>query len=183
MRLSENRAIAWLVFAACVVFSLSFSSGRALSNLRADNERVFFSGTAQSMGLSIDKHLSTRAGCAYNIASVAGNYPIDKALTANAKDAADQLSSAGTIEEKNAANLACERAVQDLYTAIDNAALSATDRNYALSQYRDFQAAGDLIRHDKYNEYATDFNQELSAFPARLLANMTGVKPLTLFSS
>ncbi len=180
--IGENRMIAWIVFAACVIFSLSFSSERALSNLRRDNEAVFYQGTTDSMGLSIDKQLQTRAMSAYNIASTAGNYPIDASLVKTAKDAADALEKAKTIQDKNAANIACERAVQDLYTAIENTSMSSTDQNYALSQYRDFQAASDMIRHDKYNEYAQDFNQELGKFPARLLAGLTGVSPLPMFS-
>ena len=181
--ISENRSIAWVVFAACVLFSLSFSSQRALTNLRADNEVIFYSGTPSSMGLSIEKHLSTRVTSAYNIASVAKNYPsIDQSLVSKAKDASEQLGAADDIADKNAANIACGQSVEDLYTVMENTELSKTDQSYAYNQYKNFIDAADLIRHDKYNEYALDFNQELNHFPASLLARLTGVAPLPQFS-
>ena len=181
--LSENRTIAWAVFVVCVLFSLSFSSQRALTNLRADNEVVFFKGTTESMGLSIDKHLSTRSTSAYNIASVAANYPeVDQTLVREVQQTADQLGAAKTIADKNTTNIACDRAVESLYSVIDNMSLSKNDETYAYAQYKEFKGAADLIRHDKYNDYALDFNQELSNFPASLLARLTGVQPLPRFS-
>lgn len=182
-RFSENRTIAWVVFAVCILFSLSFSSERALTNLRRDNERIFYQGTSQSMGQCIDKHLTTRATSAYNVASVAANYPeINQTLVQEAKDAATQLQDASDIAAKNTLNTALNRAVEDLYTAVENTQLSKADKDYAYGQYKEFKGAGDMIGRDEYNKYADEFNAELDYFPASQLAKITGVQPLPRFN-
>ncbi|MEF9974506.1 MAG: LemA family protein [Clostridia bacterium] len=177
----ENRLIAWIVLVLCVLFSLSFSGGRALANLRAETEQVFYQGV-HADGLSIGTDLDARAECAYNLASTASNYQdIDAALATSVRDASNALAAAKTIEEKYAANAACQRAVEDLYTALDNAQLSEKDYSFALRQYKEFQSRADTISRDDYNRQATQFNQTLSAFPASFVGGLSGVKKLSLF--
>lgn len=178
----ENRAVAWVVFALCVIFSLSFSGGRALTNLRQDVGDIFYNGVTGD-GLCIDKDLTVRSENAYNIASTASGYAsIDAALVSAAKDASNELAAAETIGARYAANVKCQRAVEDLYTAIDNASLSEKDSAFAYKEYKEFQSRADTISRDPYNQRAQAFNQTLSGFPASLLGGLQGVKPLELFS-
>ena len=177
----ENRLIAWVVFAACVLFSLSFSGGRALENLRLDTERVFYQGV-NGDGLCIDRDLSRRAECAYNLASTASGYAsIGKDLVEGARAASNSLAAAAAIADKFEANQACQRAVEDLYTAMENTALSESDRAFAYKEYKEFQSRADTISRDFYNQRAAQFNEPLSAFPAELIGGLSGVKPLELF--
>lgn len=179
----ENRLVAWVVFAACVLFSLSFSGGRALSNLRQDIETIFYQGV-NGDGLCIDRDLARRAECADNLANTASNYAsIDKALVENAREASNQLAAATAISDKYQANQACQRAVEALYAAMENTALSASDDSFAYKEYKEFQSRADTISRDFYNERAAQFNQALSAFPADLIGGLSGVKPLDLFAN
>lgn len=183
MKLSENRRLAWIVLAVCVMFSLSFSSERALASLRAQVEAVFVSG-AHNDGLCINNDLKERAECAYNIASTASNYAqIDSKLVSAARDASNELSKAETISQKYEANVACQRAVEDLYTAIDNASMSDADRTFVLKQYKEFQSRADTIKRDFYNQQALKYNDTVSAFPANLLAKLGNIQRMQLFDA
>lgn len=183
MNLSENRKLAWIVFAICVMFSLSFSSERALASLRAQVEAVFVSG-AHNDGLCISNDLKERSECAYNIASTASNYKqIDSKLVDNVREASNNLSTAQTIKEKYDANALCQRAVEDLYTAIDNATMTDSDRTFLLKEYKEFQSRADTIKRDFYNQQALKYNQTISAFPANLLARLVSIEQLQLFDA
>ena len=69
----ENRLVAWVVFAACVLFSLSFSGGRALANLRGETEQIFYQGVYGD-GLCIDRDLEEIARCTQQMAELAQGY-------------------------------------------------------------------------------------------------------------
>lgn len=181
MRFSENRPLALGILALCVILSLTLSGGGALKNQRDDVANIFYYG-ASGDGLCIDRDLTVRSEAAYNLASTAALYQgIDAALVANAKDAGNALAAAATIEEKAAKNEACQRAVEDLYTALDNAPLSEPDRAFAYKQYKEFQSRKDTISRDPYNQKAEEFNDALSGFPARFVGGLIGVRALSLF--
>lgn len=182
MRFMENRLIAFVVLAACIVFSLSFSSGRALSNLRAETEQVFYQGVDGS-GLSIDRDLSVQAECAYNLASTAANYAISDSLISAAREASDRLKNAETMSGKYQAASQCTRAVEDLYTAISNIVLTQADQSFALKNYKEFGSRGDTVRRNSqdYNDPAQAFNRERNGFPASILAGLSGISPLELY--
>ncbi|MDO4547937.1 MAG: LemA family protein [Clostridia bacterium] len=183
MKFAENRKLAWIVLVVCVLFSLSFSSERALANLRLQVETVFVSG-AHNDGLCINNDLKERAENAYNIASTASNYSaVDSALVQAARDASNALASAETISEKYAANVACQKAVEDLYTAVENTTISETDRSFILNQYKEFQSRADTIKRDHYNQRAMEYNSVLDQFPANLLARLARIDKLELFDS
>lgn len=62
-----------MVFAACVLFSLSFSGGRALANLRGETEQIFYQGVYGD-GLCIDRDLEEIARCTQRMAELAQGY-------------------------------------------------------------------------------------------------------------
>lgn len=179
----EKRTIAWVILAACVLFSLTFSGGGALSNLRAEAEKVFYQGV-NGDGLCIDRDLSARADSAYKLASVAAGYPgVDPALVEKVREASDNLSSAGDIPGKFQANLALGQSVEDLYSAMEKAELSKDDEAFAFKQYKEIQSRADTISRDFYNEKAAEFNKTLAGFPAGLVGALSGVKNLDLFEA
>jgi hypothetical protein len=194
MRLSENRTIAWIVFAVAVVFALSLS-GNALEknalDMRDDVLKVFYTG-ASGDGLCIDSDLKSRAKDAYTIIGIAKGYPaIDASLAQKATDAQKALDGANglaqtEIKARSAANLALNQAIEDLYTAMNNAPLSDVDKRDARSVYDDFKSHGNTIDRDPYNELATQYNTDVkkmySGFPAGLIGGIKGGAPaLELF--
>ena len=194
MRLSENRTIAWIVFAVAVVFALSLS-GNALEknalDMRDDVLKVFYTGGSGD-GLCIDSDLKSRAKDAYTIIGIAKGYPaIDVSLVQKATDAQKALDEANglaqtEIKARSAANLALNQAIEDLYTAMNNATLSDVDKRDARSVYDDFKSHGNTIDRDPYNELATQYNTDVkkmySGFPAGLIGGIKGGAPaLELF--
>ena len=180
-RFSENRVVAWIVFAVAVIFSLSFSGGGALKELREQTLSIFYNG-AQDDGLSIDRDLQVRSDAAYNLASVASGYAqIDAQVVTRTQEAQQALEAADSIAAKSAANQQLSKAVEDLFTAISNAPLTESDRAFVFSQYKEFISRGDTISRDVYNERARAFNDKLHAFPASLIGGFSGVKPVEIF--
>ena len=142
MRLSENRTIAWIVFALAVIFALSLSGNALEKNaleMRDDVLKVFYTG-ASGDGLSIDSDLKERAKDAYTIIGIAGRYPaVDASLLNAATSAQKSLDEANSLPQtginaRYTANRALDQAIEDLYTAMNNASLSDVDRKDARSK-------------------------------------------------
>ena len=194
MRLSENRTVAWIVFALAVVFALSLSGNALEKNaleMRDDVLGVFYTGENQD-GLSIDSDLRQRAKDAYALVGIAGRYPeVGAALVeraAAAQKALDEANALAQVEIKarSGANRELDQAIEDLYTALTNATLSDVDRREARSRYDDFKSHGNTIGRDPFNELAAQFNKDAakmySDFPASLIGGIKGGAPkLELF--
>lgn len=194
MRLSENRTVAWIVFALVVVAALSLSGNALEKNaleMRDDVLKVFYTGV-NGDGLSIDSDLKARAKDAYTLYGIASRYGevdaplVEKVLSAQkALDEANQLPQTEIIK-RSEANTALTHAVEDLYTALNNAPLSDVDRRDAKSVYDDFKSHGNTIGRDPYNELAANYNVQVrkmySGFPASWIGNIKGGAPsLELF--
>ena len=90
------------------------------------------------------------------------------------------------IKARADANALLTQAVEDLYTALNNAALSAADKKDVQSVYDDFKSHGNTIGRDPYNDLAAQFNRDVqkmySGFPAGLIGGIKGGAPsLELF--
>jgi len=194
MRLSENCTVAWIVFALAVIFALSLSGNALEKNaleMRDDVLAVFYTGVNKD-GLSIDSDLKQRAKDAYVLIGIASRYPevgaslVERATAAQkALDEANRLPQI-QIKARSDANRALDQAIEDLYTALSNAALSGVDQKDARSVYDDFKSHGNTIGRDPYNELAAQYNKDAekmySGFPAYLIGGFKGGAPkLELF--
>lgn len=194
MRLSENRTLAWVVFALAVVFALSLSGNALERNAmekRDDVLGVFYTGV-NGDGLCIDSDLKQRAKDAYALVGIANRYPdIDASLVERAAAAQKALDEANAlprtqIKARSDANRALDQAIENLYTALTNEALSGVDQREARSRYDDFKSHGSTIGRDPFNELAAQYNVDAekmySDFPASLIGGIKGGAPeLELF--
>lgn len=194
MRLSENRTVAWVVFALAVVFALSLSGNALERNAlekRDDVLGVFYTGVNED-GLCIDSDLKQRAKDAYALVGIANRYPdIDASLVERAAAAQKALDEANAlprtqIKARSGANRELDQAVENLYTALTNEALSGVDQREARSRYDDFKSHGSTIGRDPFNELAAQYNIDAekmySDFPASLIGGFKGGAPeLELF--
>ncbi len=194
MRLSENRTVAWIVLALVIALALGLSGNALEKNaleMRGDVLKVFYTG-ANGDGLSIDSDLKQRAKDAYTLAGIAGRYPaVNAALVTKASAAQQALDAANALpQEKIAArsnaNADLTRAIEDLYTALNNADLSDADRKDVRSVYDNFRSHGNTIERDPYNDLAAQYNRDVqkmySGFPAGLISGFKGGAPsLELF--
>ncbi len=178
--------IAWIVFALVVIVALSLSGNALEKNaleMRDDVLKVFYTG-AGGDGLSIDSDLKERAKDAYTLVGIAGRYAeIDASLVEKASDAQEGLDAANQLPQiqisaRGDANAALPQAIEDLYTALNNAALSDADKKDAKSRYDDFKSHGNTIGRDPYNELAAQYNRDAqkmySGFPAGLIGGHQG---------
>ena len=103
--------------------------------------------------------------------------------TVKAAEAAQELSD--VPDDETAAmqrvNETLGRAVEALYTELENTQLTEADATYALSQYKEFTSRGLTISRDGYNALAEEFNRTIGVFPANIVAMLSGVGQLTLF--
>ena len=182
-KINENRPLACIVLALVILLSIILGGGGALRDVRAQALDVFHYGV-NGDSLCIYRDLMARVDCAYNLADTAARYDsipqenIDKVVEAAEKlDKTDD----SDISALNAADDALDRAVESLYTGVENAHLSDADATYALSQYKEFTSRGLTISRDGYNGYAEAFNEMLGAFPASLVGMLSGVRELPLF--
>ncbi len=194
MRLSENRTIAWIVFALAVIAALSLSGNALEKNaleMRDDAVKVFYAG-AKGDGLSIDSDLKARARSAYALIGIADRYPaVAPSLieaASSAQKAMDEANGLAQIQigARSDANAQMGRAVENLYTALNNAPLSDADRKDVQSLYDDFTSHGNTIGRDPFNGLAEQYNQDVkkmyASFPASLIVGIKGGPPaLELF--
>lgn len=182
MRFSENRLIAWIVFAVIIVFSICVSGGSALRDLSGATERIFYNGAAGD-GLCINRDLTVRAESAANMVSTAQSArSVRQELIGAVSSDAQALSEAETISDKYEANANLTQSVEQLYNALSSAGISESDMTYVTKQYNEFNSRAHTISLDPYNERAREFNDTLSGFPASFVARLCGVKALDLFA-
>lgn len=177
MRFSENLLIARIVLALAIVLALVVGGGNALLDQRSELEEKF-SAPSESIRAEL---LEMRSNAA-TLSSIAQAY--DKAnkdaITA-LNDAVSQLDHAEDASAMFAASLALDTAVENCYSDLSRLTLSEMDTADARYKYKNFTSAQLRISHDDYNVHAAEFNKDLSAFPASLLALIRGIRPLSLF--
>lgn len=187
MKVLQNKATAVLVMVVMIAAGTLIGSHNSLSKVATKAQNIFYTGVNND-GLSIESDLNTRSELARNLATVASAYlPSDSIALASISTARDNLKSASTIKEKAAANKALDEAVFTLYSLLEKDGITNKEElvsNFSKNPtriYTDFRSFGDTIKHDKYNEYALEFNEILTTFPSNLLSKVTFIKPLELF--
>ena len=177
MRLTENLLIARIVLAAAIAASLIFGGGGALMDRRTALETQF-----NASSWSISAELNEMRSNAVVLASIANKYDAaDKDYIDALNSAVSVLDGAAEPDEKHAASLALDSAVENLYSHLTGLKLGDIDAQDVRYAYKNFTSAQLRITHDSYNELAAQFNQELGKFPANLLGALRGVDSLSLF--
>jgi hypothetical protein len=178
----NNTRLAALITVILIILSVFFGANRSLSALSAKAEKVFYDGEFGD-GLSIQNDLNERINLSYNLVTVAKKYmDSDSSEIQAVLNARNNLFEAETTSQKSWANLSLTEAVTDLYNKMGQLDLSDTDEKYRNSIFESMKSRNDTISHDKYNQFADDFNKQISVYPAKFLAQITGVKELERFN-
>ena len=176
MKITENRHIARAVLAVAIIASILVSGGSALSKYKSAATDTFY---AQD-GISFD--LIRRGESAALLATLAQSYSLDSSVIDQVTQAAAAVSDANlAIGDRGSAHAELSLAVDRLYTLLDKANLSASDKDYAYSLYKEIQSRAQIIDHSDYDAKAADYNKEASGFPASLIAALTGLGTLDSF--
>lgn len=177
MKLLENKAICLVLMVVLIAAGTWIGGYKGLSGLYSDVEEVFFTGEDRD-GICIANDLAERATAAVNLFTIASNYAgvqdETQAVSAASADlsAAIQREDIAALSEKNQK---LDTAMTALYNALGEESLSEQNEKYRQKLYADFNSRNDTISHDPYNQYAQEYNQALSGFPAGLLAAVTPV--------
>lgn len=187
MKLLNNKPTAILIMLIMILAGTFIGSHNSLSKLSSKAENTFYAGVNND-GLSIQSALDKRSELARNLVTVSSSYlPADTDVLTSVTSARDQLKNASTIQDKAKANKALDEAVFNLYSMLEKQGITEKEElinNFSKNPtriYTDFRSFGDTIKHDKYNDYAKNFNNVLEGFPANLLSKLTLIKPLELF--
>ena len=183
MRLDENRKLAWVVLAVCVLLSVFALGGGALGRERGRVLKVFNEGADTTLATrhSMDAYLDA-AGESASIMANEAEAKIGESALGN-----DALSNAALIGEDSADLDARYKAytdlkgqVEKLYNNMYSAVSSEEFRDFKLA-YDDFWGYDDLLGRDAYHKLAKSYNSLISGFPGGAVATLTGQGSLNTF--
>lgn len=184
MRLSENRALAWIVFALCVIVSIVGLGGMGLKNARDEILDVFYDGTekGETARYSMDAYLDRAAECAQVMASEAQlQLGMDNKTAAAMLETLAAFGDDDGLDMRYAAYQQLQKDSDVLYNEMYAASLTDAQRVNFKTAYDDFWGSDKYIRKDPYRAMASDFNDDLRGFPASIVAGIFGVDELNSF--
>lgn len=164
MRFSENRAIAWIVLAACVAGSVVGFGGAGLARERKEIVEVFYEGaedrdSTHCMSAYIDRAFENARVMAKEVqlrldANHAGAAEVLQLLDGYDPEADDGFFACGSTCKQ------LREWADDLYNDIYAANLPDDQRVDFKVAYDDFQGAVKFIEKDPYLQLAADFNDD-----------------------
>lgn len=184
MKLWENRRIAAVVLAVCVLGSVVGLGGGSLARARADALRVFEEGSDPSLSVrfSMDAYLED---CAEYARVLAEEFRLhaggEGESAARALELAGAVASDGDLSARHDAYVELCSAVDALYTDFYAQAPSEEEARAFQVAYLDFQSEVDMLEYDDYHAMARAYNRSLEGFPASVVAKLLGLGALDPF--
>lgn len=180
MRITENRRIAWVVLAVCVLASVFGLGGMKLNGKYGDVKDYFVEGSDSTH--SMEAYLDRCARYAGDLAYESRQYLDSADMSDKVLALSEALSSAeGPSAERSKAYHDLTNAVESLYSELQKA--GASDETGVKQAYQDYKSAMDLIRRDDYAEKAASYDDRASGFPAGVIANLWGISEAPQFGN
>ena len=183
LRFDENRKLAWVVLAACVLLSLLALGGGALVRERSKVLKVFDEGTDTTLPVrySMDAYLDSASEYAQVMASEAEIHMGQSQLTdaANA-EAADLAKDALGLDARFDAFISLTAHVEKLYSNMKINVSDADFRDFKLA-YDNFIGQVDMLNRDEYHALAKSYNALIAGFPGGVIARILGQGALNTF--
>ena len=183
MRLDENRKLACVVLAVCVLLSVFALGGGALGRERRRVMKVFNDGTDASLATrhSMDAYLDAAGESAGIMANEAelrvGETDLGNSALQNASVIGDD---AADLDTRFKAYTDLKGQVEKLYNNLYTAVSTDEFKNFKLA-YDDFWGYDDMIGRDEYHKLAKGYNDLISGFPGGLVATLTRQGGLNTF--
>jgi len=167
MRFSENRVIAWIVLAVCVLGSIFGLGGAAVAREQARIEKVFYTGADdRDISHCMDAYLKRAGECAGIMANEAALLAGSNADTEALLAAVAFIGSDDSMQDRAAAFREMCSLSDRLYNAVYAANLSENQRRNFKLAYDDFWGTARFIEKDPYHELARDYNNKLTGLAA-----------------
>ena len=182
MQFSDNRKLAFVVLAVCVLASIFGLGGMGLARERSKVLAIYDRGTDASLSTrhSMDAYLDSAAESAQLMVSEARLHMDASAVIDNVESLAETVATSGDTNERFEAYSALKTAVDKLYNGMYEAAKGDAFTNFKMA-YDDFWGYDDMIRHDDYAKLAAGYNKLISGFPGGLVAKVMGQGALNTF--
>ena len=183
LRFDENRKLAWVVLAACVLVSLLALGGGALARERGKVLKVFDEGTDPTLPVrySMDAYLDSAAEYAQVMASEAEIHLGQSQLTEDVSaEATDLAKDALGLDARCEAYTALTAHVEKLYSNMKANVSDADFRDFKLA-YDNFFGQVDMLSRDDYHALAKSYNALISGFPGGVIAGILGQGTLNTF--
>lgn len=170
MRITENRVLALVVCVICALASVLGIGGMKLKSQYDDTLGVFFHGSDAQH--NIDYYLMRGTEYAETLAFESMQYLDDVTAAEDVLALVHGIEAGGGPECYNE-YAALTDGVELLFSQLQTA---GHDEETAIElAYYDYQSVRDLIKRDDYHECAREYNEMVSAFPAKLIAGMWGI--------
>lgn len=182
MRFSENRTIAFIVLAACVVGSVFGLGGMGLARERSAVMAVYERGADTSLSTrhSVDAYLDDAAENARLMASEAELRLGASQAADNVAELADRVAKATDTNARYEAFTALKTAVEKLYGVMFDGVQESDFTNFKVA-YDDFIQDVNMIKYDDYSKLAAGYNDLIGGFPGGVVASLTGQGALNTF--
>ena len=182
MRFSENRTIAFIVLAACVLGSVFGLGGAGLARERNKVLAVYDRGTDASMSTrhSMDAYLDSAAENAQLMVSEAQLHMDASQVIDNVENLAETVAKSDDTNERYEAYDSLKTAVEKLYNAVSGKVSGSGFTNFKVA-YDDFIQDCNMIKYDDYGKLAASYNDLISGFPGGIVAGITGQGTLNTF--
>jgi len=187
MEFFKTRKAASAVLAAVILVFTLVGMHLSLARLSKKTTAMFYDGVyLKSEGYtsaSIETHLEKRLDASLGLVTVAANYPALAAETDALRTARSALSSAGTISAKYAANTQLETAWKTLWSAMDGAGLSDSDKSNAADYAKTLNSAQNAIAANQYNSKVSEYETDvLGRFPVSAVKGLVAPVPPEYFA-
>lgn len=179
MRLSENRPVAWIVLAACVLGSVFGLGGGSLARERSNVLEVFYEGaedrdSMHCMSAYLERAYENARVMALEVYLINGDDQWLNDITHAFEAGADP----GSYKYISMLNL-LRRNADEMYNKIYAADLTDAQRRNFKIAYDDFQGAVRLMEKDPYSEMAAEFNDERNgSFISMGVCRLLGIEAL-----
>lgn len=182
MRFSENRTIAWVVLAVCVLGSVFGLGGMGLARERSGVLRVYDRGSDATLSTrhSVDAYLDSAAENARLMASEAVLHMAASPAIDTVAELAEKVASEADTDARYEAFDALKTASDKLYDAVYQAASGDELKNFKVA-YDNFWENVNMIKYDDYPKLAASYNDLISGFPGGVVASITGQGALNTF--
>ena len=183
MRIDENRKLACVVLAVCVLLSVFAFGGGAIGREYSRVMKVFNDGTDTSLTTrhSMDAYLDTAGEQAAIMAGEAEIYLGESDLSGKAQSNAALIGNDQTpLMLRSQAYTELKGQVEQLYNKLYAAVDQNKFKNFKLA-YDEFWGQDDMLNRDGYHKLAKDYNDLISGFPGGAVAAITRKTALDTF--
>ena len=182
MRFSENRTIAFVVLAVCVLVSVFGLGGMGLARERGKVLTVYDRGadTTLSTRHSVDAYLDSAAENAALMASEADLHMGTSPEIETVVRLAENVAMEADTNARYAASDALKTAVDKLYDSAYKSIKGSDFTNFKVA-YDNFWESVNMIKYDDYSKLAAKYNDLVSGFPGGVVAKIMGQGALNTF--